>query len=154
MKWINKFFHLSRAEKYLLYRCAGAEIFSTVGLRIYSWHGLQRVLLKLAIRHSRLAHSSRPSVEQIKWAVRASSHFIPMATCLPQALTAQYLLVCNGYAADFQIGVARNTNGKLEAHAWVVSENQTVIGELRELERFTQLSKGEGQAREHYGRSV
>jgi transglutaminase superfamily protein len=154
MKRINKFIQLTLAEKSLLFRCAGAVAFSTVGLRIFPWHRLQSVLLKIAGRQTRQLHSSRPTVEQIKWAVRASSHFIPKATCLPQALAAQYLLVRCGYAADFQIGIARNQGGKLEAHAWVVGENQTVIGEVKELERFTPLSKGEGQAKEHYGRSI
>jgi len=154
MTRIKKFFHLTAADQVLFVQSTIVIVFSTLGLRIFPWLRLQNMLLNRARQQSRRVSSNRPSVNQIKWAVGAAGHSIPKASCLPQALTSQYLLVRNGYPADLQIGVARDKDGKLEAHAWVVSENQTVLGEVRELDRFIPLSNGDRQAMEHYGRSL
>ena len=154
MTRIKKFLRLSTADKTLFIQSTIVVAFCTLGLRIFPWLRLQNMLLRMARKQSRRLHSKRPALNQIKWAVSAAGHSIPKATCLPQALTSQYLLVRNGYPADLQIGVARDRDGKLKAHAWVVSENQTVLGEVRELDRFIPLSNGEIQAMENYGRSL
>ena len=151
---IKKFFHLSAADKALFIQSTIVVAFSTLGLRILPWLRLQNMLLRMARNQSNRVSSNCPSVNQIKWAVSAAGHSVPKATCLPQALASQYLLVKYGYPADLQIGVARDKDGKLEAHAWVVSENQTVLGEVRELDRFIPLSNGDIQAMENYGRSL
>lgn len=86
------------------------------------------------------ASSPRFSVERIGWAVAVASVYLPFATCLPQALTAQVLLRRYGYAADLKIGVAREDGGRLEAHAWVESAGQIVIGgSASALARYTPL---------------
>ena len=79
------------------------------------------------------------SIEQIGWAVAVASVYIPFASCLPQALAAQALLLRHGYPADLRIGVARD-QGRLEAHAWVESGGQIVIGgSTSSLARYTPL---------------
>ena len=143
MKRIKKFLHMPAADQALFIQSAFVVACSTLGLRILPWLRLQNMLLGLARKQSRRLSSNRPSVSQIKWAVSAAGQSIPKATCLPQALASQYLLVRNGYPAELQIGVARDRDGKLEAHAWVVSENQVVLGEVRELDRFRPLSNGD-----------
>jgi hypothetical protein len=66
---------------------------------------------------------------RIAWAIDAASQRIPTAnSCLPRALAARFLLVRWGYPAEFSIGVARNRDGKLEAHAWVEALGKVVIG--------------------------
>lgn len=154
MNRIKKFLRLSAADKVLFLQSTIVVAFSTFGLRIFPWLRLQNMLLSLARKQSHRIDSNRPALNQIKWAVSAAGHSIPKATCLPQALTSQYLLVKNGYPAELQIGVARDKDGKLEAHAWVVSENQTVLGEVGELDRFIPLANGDIQAMENYGRSL
>jgi Transglutaminase-like superfamily len=153
MKRIRKFLLLSQADRLLLLQSAFVVAFVTMGLRIFPWLRLQRLLLKLADRHPRFLTSSRPSANRIAWGVRASSQYVPKATCLPQALAAQHLLVWFAYPADLQIGVARDKNGKLEAHAWVTSENQIIIGNVRNVDQFVSLSHMEGITTEDYGRA-
>jgi hypothetical protein len=72
--------------------------------------------------------SSRLSVMQLKWSVQAASRCVPQATCLTQALSLQILMVRRGHDADVHIGVAKDEAGKFEAHAWVESEGQILIG--------------------------
>jgi hypothetical protein len=153
MKQIRKFLQLSRPDRSLLIQTFFMLAIVTSGLRILPWLALQRPLLKLADRNSRFHSSRRPSVQRISWAIRASWRYIPKATCLPQALVAQFLLISHAYPADLQLGAAKDKNGKLEAHAWVTSDNQIIIGDMRDLERFVQLSPMEGQTIQDYGRT-
>jgi len=153
VKRIRKFLLLSQADKLILLHSAFVVVFVTMGLRIFPWLRLQRFLLKLADWHPHFLTSNRPSANRIAWGVRASSHYVPKATCLPQALAAQYLLARSAYPADLQIGVAKDKNGKLEAHAWVISENQIIIGNVRNVDQFMSLSHMEGITTEDYGRA-
>jgi hypothetical protein len=61
------------------------------------------------------------------------------AKCLARALVCQVLMARRGYSPELRIGVAKSQEGTLEAHAWIESQGQVVIGDLKELPRFTQL---------------
>jgi len=65
------------------------------------------------------------------WAVRVASTCVPQATCLTQALAAQVLFVRYQYPAVVHIGVARaqSERSTFQAHAWLESNGQTMIGE-------------------------
>jgi hypothetical protein len=77
-----------------------------------------------------------------------------MATCLPQTLAAQLLLTQNGYSAKLEIGVAKNKEGVLEAHAWVRSGYSVVIGGVQDLDHFVSLSSMETKSIEDYAREA
>lgn len=76
---------------------------------------------------------------QVAWAVTAAARCVPAATCLTQALAAQVLLGRRGCAGELRIGVARDSRGRLEAHAWIERCERVVIGALPDIERFTPL---------------
>jgi hypothetical protein len=96
---------------------------------------LQRLLLRRATRRA-----GNTPAQRIAWAVRVASRLVPAATCLPQALTAQYLFVQHGYPAELQIGAAKRPDGTLEAHAWLISGGEIVIGALPDMDRFVPLA--------------
>jgi hypothetical protein len=150
MNRLQKFNQLSRPEKLLFLQTILVLTSVTLGLRALPWLKLQGLLLKLANWHARSAVRRRVSLRSISRSIRAASHYIPKATCLPQALTAQHLLIWNSYPADFQIGVAKAANGKLEAHAWVTSKDQMVVGNVRDSGRFMQLSPKEAETLQDY----
>jgi hypothetical protein len=58
--------------------------------------------------------------------VRLASRYVPRATCLTQALTAQMLLGWAGLNSRLHIGV--RLDGKFEAHAWVEGPGRIVVG--------------------------
>lgn len=119
------------------------------GLLIQAWLLLAAIRVALWLLPFRVVHqwlsrvqasASRFPIERIGWAVAVASVYIPFATCLPQALTALALLRRHGHAADLKIGVARDANGRLEAHAWVESAGQIVIGgSASAVARYTPL---------------
>lgn len=56
--------------------------------------------------------------------------------CLPVAYTGHLLLHRHGHRSTIQVGVARDTEGKVEAHAWVECQGEVLIGGLPDLGRF------------------
>ncbi len=79
----------------------------------------------------------RPTTAQIAWAVGVAGRWLPGAyKCLPNAYTAHLLLHRYGYPSVIHVGVARDPQGKVEAHAWVDCEGRTVVGEVVDIGRF------------------
>jgi hypothetical protein len=69
-----------------------------------------------------------------------------VGTCLTQALATQILLGWRGHPTHLRIGVAYSETGQLQAHAWIESDGQIVVGELSDLPRYHPLPL-EGQGR-------
>lgn len=143
MKRILKFWHLSSADQWLLLESALLLGLITLGLRILPFLTLQRLLHRASQTFVRLPHNNQPTAKQIAWAVQVAAQYIPSAACLPQALTVQLLYRRQGYPANLRIGVAKNQQGRLEAHAWVESQDRVVIGKLHDLSRYTLLPSWE-----------
>lgn len=140
MRRFQTFLRLPWPDQLLLIQSMIVLIMVVLGLRVFPWSTLQRLLLKPDIRRAKYTSESRPSAMQIARTIRTASRFIPKASCLPQALAAQMMLTRRAYPAELQIGVARNEVGQLAAHAWVTSTNGIVIGNIPERDRFVRLS--------------
>jgi hypothetical protein len=83
-------------------------------------------------------------IDKIIWAVAVATRYVPVATCLTQALVGQVLLKQHCAPALLRIGVMKNQRGALQAHACVESQGQVVIGNVPDLSLFTELpSAGE-----------
>lgn len=78
------------------------------------------------------------SVEQLSKAVSTASCCVPKATCLTQALALHILLKRRTLESQIRIGVAKDKNGIIEAHAWVESEERVVIGD-HNLNHYTSM---------------
>ncbi len=82
----------------------------------------------------------RFDAELTVWAVEAvGRRLLGRNPCLTQALAVDYLFRRAGVPADLHIGVARQENGELKAHAWVESEGEVVIGGNEPLSEYTRL---------------
>jgi hypothetical protein len=140
---IRNFLTRSSMEQRLVLRAA----WIVLGVRLGLWLLPSRVILR---RIARLVHAAggkkqpnSPELRAIVWAIVTVSEFIPRASCLTQALAAQVLLARHGYSSQLQIGVGRDEQGKLQAHAWVESAGRVVIGsgELNRFQRFPQIQE-------------
>ena len=99
-----------------------------------------RSLLTLGPPHARLLPTDAPSPAQIAAAIERARRGVPgVYKCLPQAYAGHLLLHRHGYASTVQVGVARDAQGRVEAHAWVEREGKILIGELPDLGRFVPL---------------
>jgi hypothetical protein len=137
MSKLRKFAGLPTAEKLLLLR----TLFVVGRIRVGLWVLPFRVMQKFAFGGKR-SKDSPYSVEQFVWAVRATSRYVPCATCLTQALAAQVLLSRAGYSPRVEIGVAKNEKNQFQAHAWLVLKDRVLIGGIG-VERYTPLTAWE-----------
>jgi hypothetical protein len=142
MKSLLKFVRLPAGDRRLL-----LKVFILLGLvRLGLWRlpfkTLQQSLNKISYSQKTLPVSSVRcrSVEKVVWAVDMSSHLMPgHVKCLARALTTQVLMSRRGYAPDLRIGVAKDQNNCLEAHAWIELEGCVIIGLLPDLQRFVPM---------------
>ncbi len=142
MKSLLKFLRLPAADRHLL-----LKTFILLGLvRLGLWGLPFKKLQQYLNRISRSERTSPASpircspVNKIVWAVNVSSHLMPgHVKCLARALTTQVLMSRRGYTPDLRIGVAKDQNNSLEAHAWIELEGSVVIGLLPDLQRFVPM---------------
>lgn len=80
------------------------------------------------------------TVEEVVRSVRFCSRYVPLATCLTQALAARALLYSNGQSCQLKIGVDKRKDNKLAAHAWLEIEGQIIIGKVSRHKRFKVLT--------------
>jgi hypothetical protein len=137
MSKLRKFVGLPTAEKFLLLR----TLFVVAWIRAGLWVLPFRVMQKFAFTGKK-PKDSPYSVEQLVWAVRATSSYVPGATCLTQALAAQALLSRAGHSPRVEIGVAKNEKNQFQAHAWLVLKGQVLVGGAG-VERYTPLTSWE-----------
>jgi hypothetical protein len=137
MELLRKLRRLPAADVALLVEAVLWLGATRLGLWLLSLKQLRRLLARAAGSSLRW-HRSTPSVERIVWAVSAAQRVV-RATCLPQALAAEALLLRSGYTASLRVGVVRTAPGRLVAHAWVENDGRVVLGDLRELSRYAPL---------------
>ncbi len=134
MTGLKRFARLSPAEQRLLLQTTFLLCSIRIGFRLLPFRVVQRIALK-AVGNSMAAHP----VEQLVWAVEAISHRFPGATCLARALALQVLLARSGHHSRLQIGVAKDERDGFQAHAWLISDGQILIGQC-EADRYTPIA--------------
>jgi len=83
------------------------------------------------------------AVEQIPWAVDAVAARLPGEfDCLDRAVAGNALLGASGYRGRIRLGVDKR-DGAFEAHAWVEWDDEVLIGDLDDLDRFRSLPASE-----------
>lgn len=111
------------------------------GLRLFSFHFIYRIVNPV---HGS-PYSGNPAngirVDQIIWAVnRAGYYLLGRDSCLRQALTGQFFFNQAGVPATLRIGVKKQSDGSLLAHAWIEKDGQILIGGSDErINRFQQF---------------
>jgi hypothetical protein len=123
MQALKRFLHLSKQERLLVFQAAFAMYLIRLSLALFSLRTVHRLAVKITQR------CDEPlSADRIVWAVRSAARFVLGSSCLVQALAAQSLLVRHGYRPLLTIGVTKNEDSRLGAHAWVTCENEVLIG--------------------------
>ena len=83
--------------------------------------------------------SDTAAARAIGAAVRRASRLVPAATCLPQAFAARVMLERRAVPNDLRFGVAKASNGVLEAHAWIEVDGAVIVGYLPDLSRYRRM---------------
>lgn len=140
MSLLNKLGELTWAERRLLIEAMIVVPMTRVALTLVPFRLVHRAIAAVLRRqHSHaILPTAGPSAERIAWAVTAVAMRVPGGSCLTQAIAATLLLVRHGHAATLRLGVAKNDDGSLRAHAWVESDGRTILGDPR-TEAFVAL---------------
>jgi hypothetical protein len=134
---IDKFFDLSAAEQRRMLHALLLVIAFRLGLWTLPYRFLKRIADHV---HPRRIASANESA-QIARNISAMARYVPGASCLTQALTAQVLLQRDGFSPHLVIGVAHGENRQLKAHAWIEMNGRIIIGDLGPLMVFTTMHK-------------
>jgi hypothetical protein len=135
---VRKFLALSRSDKAILFSCVSVVAAARLGLTLLSYRTVRRWVPTGAGKEL----ASDDEVRRLAWGVRNAARMVPGASCLTQALAAQFLLARSGRRSQIQVGVAQDPEGRVLAHAWLISNGRVVIGGTpRELQRYRFLAE-------------
>jgi hypothetical protein len=112
-------------------------------LWILPFRRLVRLVERTALRSARVAPVRLPEDTNVTlaWGVTTAARYVPRATCLTQALAAQWLFAWFGHPTQLRIGVAKGNGKLLQAHAWLESEGRVLVGgESLEQHEYAVLS--------------
>jgi len=144
MKQLRKFLSLTNIERQLFIKAFLLLALVRLGMWLLPFKTLRRLLAIISQGNLVGLPQYSPTTDQIVEAVNRSSCYLPgNPKCLARALTTQTLMSQYCYSAELRIGVAKGEQGQFEAHAWVESQGQIVIGNLTDLSRFTPMSSCE-----------
>ena len=81
------------------------------------------------LQREHLSHPASIDVERVSWAITLAARYVPWRSdCLIQVMAADRWLRRHDVYADFHLGVAKDVNGGLKAHAWLRYGDLTVTG--------------------------
>lgn len=108
------------------------------GLPFARWYPPFERFVRRPGRRSML-RGSWPESTQIARAVARIARRFPEYRCLARAIAGTLLFRAFGYAPHFRIGVRVDSGSGLVAHAWVVVDGKTCIGDLPDLTSYRPL---------------
>lgn len=115
-------------------------------LGVFPYRRVLSSVERLAHRFSaRRPHSISEAKSRANVIESTAAHLFPANPCLPQALVVCLVFWRNRLPASLEFGAARSEQGALEAHAWVESEGEIVIGEAEKMAAYARFHDvGEG----------
>jgi hypothetical protein len=129
MRRLTKFLCLSRRKRCLILQSTVLLFLVRTGLGLLPLVVitglLKRVLDRTAAHQSEAEPMSAPDVVD---ALVKASRCVPFSTCLTRSVVAQALLRRHGHAPRLYIGVRKDTDGTLKAHAWLENQGTVVLG--------------------------
>jgi len=141
MRRLKRFINRPAHERRLLMRAW----LLVAAIRTGLWIAPLDLVRRAAVRCT--TNTRRPAdAGHIVWAVITGARYFPRATCLTQALAAHAMLAGSGQASRIEIGVAKDSASRFEAHAWVICNDRIVLGGP-EVSRYTPLLAFETGAR-------
>jgi hypothetical protein len=147
MRRIAKFFALPRSDRALVLRTVAPLIAMRVAMWTLPFARVREICDAMSRPMRADPSGERPTPDRIAWAVAALSRVVPRANnCLVRALATGIVLKRYGYPSELKIGVMKPEGGGFEAHAWLESGGNVVIGDFQ-LDQYVPLAARETGAR-------
>jgi len=134
----RKFINLTGRDWCLLISAGFWLVVFRLGLVLLPFQFLRKSITWL-VKPATQKEPDEALTSRVIWAVMAVNRNVPVTgACLPRAMAAYVLLSRQEVPAELRIGV-RWQAGEFEAHAWVVSVDRVVIGNLDDLGSYSEL---------------
>ena len=147
MNLLVKWWRLTAADQQLVVKMAIVLGMIRVGLKIFSFNKLKNILESTSRSSPDLQPVDGEYQQKVVWAATSvGRRVLSDQPCLAQALAVQLFFKRKNIPAKLYIGVAKENDGQLTAHAWVESDGQVVIGgSQQDLNRYTRLPAIDGK---------
>jgi len=138
---LREFKALPRARKLLL---CEAAVLVAASKTLLTFAGLEAVERYFGTISQFLPCSRRSgSPASVRWAVLTAATYLPGTyDCLDRALTGSTLLVANDQPHRLRFGVDTRSD-TFEAHAWIESNGDVLLGDVDDFGRFRALTERE-----------
>jgi hypothetical protein len=135
--WPRRFARLSHQQRILLLEASVLLIAARLGIKALPFHILV-VVSGHCVRPDqsvpedtaqKLPNDAAATAMKIGWAVRCAARRLPFEfVCLPQALTANWMLRRRKLRPELHLGVKVSPNAPMQAHAWLDCAGIPVTG--------------------------
>jgi len=127
---LTKFLRLSGSERWLLTKAVVLLGIARIALLMIPFRRLAPFLgTHMAESSEKDEPEHKDIAERVSWAVQTASRHIPWeCKCLTQAIAGKGMLRLRGISSTLYLGVNKDEDEKLKAHAWLRSGDMTVIG--------------------------
>ncbi len=137
MKKIFKFIRLSLYEKYLFFEILFYLALYRIYIETKQLQQLLRTVEGSQPNHPPPTHSFPPAI--IRKFIVTGSKLIPFTTCLSAALAGKVIFSKYGYVTRLHIGVLKNAQCSVEAHAWLTLDESIILGYIPNLEKYQEF---------------
>jgi len=134
----RRFVTLPASKKLVLTHTVVVVLILHVAVSLFSLQQILHMLRRLSTPKPR---QRRFKIDDVLYASAAISRRLSFVTCLVNGLAGQYLLARNGYHPTLHIGVKKEVDKALAAHAWVTIDQKVVIGMIDDLDTYTPFSE-------------
>jgi len=125
MHLIKGFLKISNCKKLLLIKSIVLTLLIRICLYILPFSKIYPISIKLSKIH--VNRKNPKKVRDIIWSIKISASYIPRASCLVQAISAQILMKHYNHDSILKIGVSKSDS--FEAHAWLEMDKKIILGE-------------------------
>lgn len=154
-----KFFRLGFRTQIMLFESAGELAFAALAVSLLPFRLLHRIAVRGKRRggdggtgregHPERAteQETRTTVHAVRWCVNALVRRVRREICLIESLATAAMLRRRGIPYAFHVGMRKDHDGALCAHAWVTFEGDVITGdrrresEVREFKEFSELRR-------------
>jgi hypothetical protein len=137
---------LSAREIFFLFKVVGLVALIRLGLWLAPFRVVRTWLDRIGQPKAKMTGSSlHTCARRTAWAIKMASVVVPRATCLTQALAAHTMLQRQGHPAELCIGVVKDHESRLLAHAWVECDGEVIVGGQESLLLYAPFPSFDGK---------
>ena len=139
MNLIVKFLQLEEKKKILIIKATLLLLVVRLWLYFFSFKSIYNFIRKER-KNNDLNTNNTISKTEVIWSVEATSNHLPfISTCLIKALAAYILLSNYNHQSNIKIGITKPKNNILDAHAWIESNGEIIMGKNYKLPEYKEL---------------